>query len=175
MPLPARNPKLALPTLLAGVGIAAVCLVSCGGGKVSATNYAGPGDGVSVAVSRVTRKSLDQHLTLSSELVPYQETDVYAKESGYVKQLNVDYGSRVKKGDIMAVLEIPELEAQLQQDDAAIAAADQQVQRLTKLVASMEARRKPLEETYQELAAVAKDPAHPGLVAQQEVSDASNT
>jgi len=36
-----------------------------------------------------------------------------AKESGYVKKLMVDYGSRVKPGQVMAILETPELEAQL--------------------------------------------------------------
>ena len=43
-----------------------------------------------------------QRLTLSSELVPFQEIEVYAKEAGYVKELNVDYGSHVRKGQIMA-------------------------------------------------------------------------
>jgi RND family efflux transporter MFP subunit len=70
----------------------------------------------------------------------------------------------------MAVLEIPELEAQLQQDDAAIKAADEQVQRLQKLVASVEARRKVVQEYSDNLAAVAKQRV--GLVAQQEVDDA---
>ena len=64
---------------------------------------------VSVGVVKVQRKPLGRTLTLSSELVPFQEIDVYAKESGYVKQLNVDYGTRVKAGQVMAVLEIPEL------------------------------------------------------------------
>ena len=70
---------------------------------------------------------LSRSLTLSSELVPFQEIDVYAKESGYVKELLVDYGTRVKAGQLMAVLEIPELEQQLQQDDAAIKSAADQV------------------------------------------------
>ena len=70
---------------------------------------------------------LERRLTLSSELVPFQEIDVYAKESGYVRELKVDYGTRVKKGQLIAVLEIPELEAQLQQDDAAIKSMTEQV------------------------------------------------
>jgi hypothetical protein len=41
-----------------------------------------------------------EHLTVSSELVPFQEIDVYAKEAGYVKTLNVDYGSHVHKGAV---------------------------------------------------------------------------
>ena len=70
-----------------------------------------------------------QHLTVSSELVPFQEIDVYAKEAGYVKQLDVDFGSHVRAGQVMAVLEIPELEAQLQQDQAAIKARENDVTR----------------------------------------------
>ena len=49
-------------------------------------------------MTKVARKSLQRTVTLSSELVPFQEIDVYAKESGYVKKLYVDYGTRVKKG-----------------------------------------------------------------------------
>ncbi len=68
---------------------------------------------VTVGVTKVTRKSLQRQITLSSELVPFQEIDVYAKESGFVKKLYVDYGSRVQAGQLMATLEIPELEAQI--------------------------------------------------------------
>jgi len=73
---------------------------------------------VTVGITNVMRRSLRRELTLSSELVPFQEIDVYAKEAGYVKKLYVDYGSRVKAGEVMATLEIPELEAQLEEDKA---------------------------------------------------------
>ena len=68
----------------------------------------------------MVRRPISRQLTISSELVPFQEIDVYAKESGYIKELPVDYGTRVEKGQLMAVLEIPELVMQLQQDAAAI-------------------------------------------------------
>ena len=64
---------------------------------------------VTVGVTNVVKKTLSRQLTLSSELVPFQEIDVYAKEAGYVRKLNVDYGTHVKQGEVMAVLEIPEL------------------------------------------------------------------
>jgi RND family efflux transporter MFP subunit len=155
--------------LLLGVGS-----VSCGNSKqVDANNSPPAGDSVSVAVARATRKTLEQHLTVSSELVPFQEIDVYAKESGFVKELNVDYGSHVKKGDVMAVLEIPELEIQLQQDDAAIKAADDQAKRLGKVVDAQEARSKVLKLAYDRLVGVAKSaPAGTVLVPQQELDDA---
>ena len=84
---------------------------------------------VRVGVVQVGRKSLGRSLTVSAELVPFQETDVYAKESGYVHTLLVDYGSRVHAGQLMAVLEIPELEAQLRQDDAMIRNASDRIAR----------------------------------------------
>ena len=96
-------------------------------GKVQAKNPGDPDSAeVSVGVVKIGRKNLGRTLTLSSELVPFQEIDVYAKESGYVKELNVDYGTRVQANQILAILEIPELQSQLKQDDAAIKnAADQ--------------------------------------------------
>lgn len=147
-------------------------LASCGGKQVDATttNPSAATNVAQAAVAPVVRKNLDQTLTVSSELVPYQQIDVFAKESGYVRKLNVDYGSHVKAGDIMAVLEIPELEQQLQADDAAIKAADDQVDRLTKLLNSQKARTVPLNEFYDRLAKVQKD--HPNLVIPQEVDDA---
>ena len=51
-----------------------------------------------VGTAEVQLRPMAQHLTVSSELVPFQEIDVYAKEAGYVKQLNVDYGSHVRAG-----------------------------------------------------------------------------
>ncbi len=107
------------------VAVAGGVLSSCSGtGKVQAKDPGEPGSpdsaGVSVGVAKVGRKDLGRTLTLSSELVPFQEIDVYAKESGFVKELNVDYGDRVQKDQVLATLEIPELQLQLKQDDAAI-------------------------------------------------------
>lgn len=62
-----------------------------------------------IAVVGGERKSLGRTLTVSSELVPFQEIDVYAKESCYVKQLNVDYGTHVQADQVLATLEIPGL------------------------------------------------------------------
>jgi RND family efflux transporter MFP subunit len=125
---------------------------------------------ITVGVTKVVRKTLERQLTVSSELVPFQEIDVYAKESGYVRDLLVDYGTRVKKGQVIAVLEIPELEVQLQQDDAAIRNASDQVTRAEHELGRVEAQHKVVHLQFDRLNGVAK--AKPGLVAQQEVDDA---
>jgi RND family efflux transporter MFP subunit len=124
---------------------------------------------VSAGVTRAIRMPLERQLTLSSELVPFQEIDVYAKESGYVKVLNVDYGTRVTAGQLMAVLEIPELQAQLQQDQAAIKNMAEQVTQAEKESNRVEAQHKVAHLQYDRLKTVAD--SKPGLVAQQEVDD----
>jgi len=155
----------ALTALLGGV------LTSCGRNDNANANTVSPTpEAVSVGVARVETKPLGRSLTLSSELVPFQEIDVFAKEAGYVRKLNVDYGTRVKAGDVMAVLEIPELELQLQQDDAAIKNASDQVTHAQHELSRVEAQHKVLHLQFERLSGVAK--SKPGLVAQQEVDDA---
>ncbi len=145
-----------------------VSLSSCSGDRTGNVQAKGPN--LTVGVTKVVRKSLGRHLTLSSELVPFQEIDVYAKESGYVKKLNVDYGTHVKAGQVMAVLEIPELEAQLQEDEAEIRNAADQVTRAQHELARYQAQYKALDLQYTRLNGVFK--SQPGIVAQQEVDDA---
>ena len=148
-----------------------IALSSCANSQKASANTAGAAPAeVTVGVAKVATRSLGRQLTLSSELVPFQEIDVYAKESGYVRKLNVDYGSRVKEGDVLAVLEIPELQMQLQEDDAAIKHASDQVTYAQHEINRTEAQRKVLHLQYERLSGVAK--SKPGLVAQQEVDDA---
>ena len=158
--------RLALLTCLSAAGI--VSLASCGGNDEAATQPAEPPQ-TTVGVVKVSRHTLQRQLTLSSELVPFQEIDVYAKESGYISQLLVDYGSHVKKGQLLAVLEIPELQATVHQDEAAVKSMEDQVTHAQNQLSRIEAQRKVLHLAYERINSVAQ--AKPGLVAQQEVDD----
>ena len=141
---------------------------SCSGGAEKNVHASGPS--VTVGVTKVVKKSLGRQITMSSELVPFEEIDVYAKESGYVKKLLVDYGSHVKAGEVMAVLEIPELEAQLQEDQAEIKNANNQVSRAQHELGRYQAQYNALHLQYTRLNGVFE--SQPGIVAQQEVDDA---
>src|SRR5579862_4482438 len=110
-----------------GVTVLSGILVSCGGQDAGAKESAPQGP--EVGVTKATRKTNQRTLVVSSELVPFQQIDVYAKESGFVRELSVDYGAHVKAGQVMAVLEIPELQLQLDEDDAAIKDATGQLAR----------------------------------------------
>jgi RND family efflux transporter MFP subunit len=164
--------RLRVLSPLAGILFFAIGLnSSCTRRDVSAKTNDSPISAVEeVGTAAVTLRPVAQRLTLSSELVPFQEIEVYAKEAGYVKELNVDYGSHVRKGQIMAVLEVPELQAQLDEDKAAIRAQQDQVARAESEVGRAKAQHNMVHLQYQRLAGVAK--AKAGLVAQQEVDDA---
>jgi RND family efflux transporter MFP subunit len=62
-----------------------------------------------VAVVTAERRTLSRPLTFTADLKPWQEAAIYAKIAGYIKTLPVDVGDRVKAGDILATLDIPEL------------------------------------------------------------------
>ena len=151
--------------------LGALALAGCSGSNASAGSpQAEQAEAVSVSVSPVARQTIERQLKVSSELVPFQEIDVYAKESGYIKELLVDYGTRVKKDQLIAVLEIPELEMQLQQDAAAIKNQQDMVTQIQHQIERLQAQQKVYHDYFTRLKSVAD--RTPGLVALQELDDA---
>jgi len=165
----ARTPASTLPYATIGLALLVLALSSCSAGRNEKVE-ASAQQVVTVGVTRVVKKTLSREITLSSELVPFQEIDVYAKESGYVQKLNVDYGAHMKAGQVIATLEIPELQAQLQQDQAEIKNAMNQVTRADNELKRYDAQYNALHLQYTRLNGVFQ--TQPGIVAQQEVDDA---
>jgi len=64
--------------------------------------------------SAVTEKALSSSAKLPGQLVPFNEVNLFPKVNGFVKTMLVDRGSIVKQGQLLAVLEAPEMESQLQ-------------------------------------------------------------
>jgi RND family efflux transporter MFP subunit len=119
------------------------------------------------AVVKVQRKNISSTLEISSEFLPFQEIDVFAKVSGYVQKLYIDYGTHVKQGQLLAVLEIPELQQQLIQDQASVHQAAENVSRAREEQSRAQSAYDVAHITYKRLADVQKN--RPELVAQQEV------
>src|ERR1700678_156563 len=84
---------------------------------LSACSHSAVSEGTSavpvVPAVRVVRTDLRNSVTLTAEFEPFYEVDVMAKEAGYIKHMLVDIGDRVKEGQLLATLEIPELQADL--------------------------------------------------------------
>jgi RND family efflux transporter MFP subunit len=110
-----------------------------------------------VAVAKVMREDLSRKVTIEAEFRPYVEVELHAKVSGYVNQMNVDFGDKVKAGQLLATIEVPELQDQLRN-----AIATEQKAEADYTNANL---------IYTRLVAVNK--AHPNLVAQQDLDNAS--
>lgn len=114
------------------------------------------GNPMPVAVARITREDLYNEVPIPAEFRPYLEVELHAKVSGYVDQMYVDIGDRVKAGQLLATLEVPEL-----RDEHARALATEK-----RAVADY----KDAHLVYTRLMSVEKD--HPNLVAQQDLDAA---
>src|SRR5262245_63194656 len=66
-----------------------------------------------VEVFRVVSKAVDRQVKLPGEFQPYLAVPIYAKVAGFVKTMNVDRGSAVKQGQLLATLEAPEMQSQV--------------------------------------------------------------
>lgn len=71
-----------------------------------------------VVVSEALQDNPSYTLTLPGELRPYEQVAVYPKVKGFIKEIYVDRGSRVKKGQLLALLEAPEATQQLRSAQA---------------------------------------------------------
>ena len=77
-----------------------------------------------VPVVKAARADLASDLVLTAEFEPFQQVDVMAKVAGYVRSIKVDIGDRVREGQVLATLEIPEMEDDLTKAAAAIDQAE---------------------------------------------------
>jgi RND family efflux transporter MFP subunit len=140
-------------------------IIGCGGEHKAAADDAA--NAPAAAVVKVTRGDIADTLEIASEFQPFQEVDVYAKVSGYIQKLYVDYGTHVKQGQILAVLEIPELQQQLQQDQASVRRSDQELTRAREDLNRAQSAYTVANLTYTRLAEVQK--SRPELVSQEEI------
>ena len=118
------------------------------------------------------RAQLSNHLKVAGELSPFQEVELHAKVSGYVRKIFVDIGDRVRKGQVLAELDVPELSAQVDEAQSGILRSQEDILRAKSTVARAEADHSALHAAYQRLQQAAA--AQPGLIAQQELDDAQS-
>ena len=124
----------------------------------------------SARVAVAQNGSISHVLTLAGQFQPYQVVDVHPKVSGYMRKINVDIGDIVHEGQTLAILEVPELKAQLQQTVHEVDQTKEEITRAQHEINSAVATHAALHAAYQRLDDAAK--GHPGLIAQQELDDA---
>jgi len=122
------------------------------------------------AVARVERRTISNTLKISGEFKPFQDVDVHAKVAGYIKRIYVDVGTHVKQGQTLAILEVPELAAQLAGADAAVRRAQEEIGRAQGDLERTKSSHAATHLAFKRLSDAAK--TREGLVAQQELDDA---
>lgn len=81
----------------------------------------------SAQVAAVQRGNITHVLRVAGQFQPYQMVDVHPKVSGYMVRINVDIGDVVHKGQTLAVLEVPELKAEVQGSAFALEQSKQEI------------------------------------------------
>ena len=120
-----------------------------------------------VPVVAVARASLSNDLVLSAEFTPFQNVDVMAKVAGFVKQINVDLGDHVRQGQVLATLDVPELQDELAKANAQLLAAQANITTATSAIARSQATSNMSHLSFTRIQGVSK--SEPGLVPQQDI------
>jgi RND family efflux transporter MFP subunit len=105
-----------------------------------------PAGTVDVQVTKPTRRDITYAISLSANVAPLYQTTLYAKVAGYLRWIGPDKGDRVAKGEVLAIIDAPEVEEQYEQ-----ALSDYKIKKLT----------------YERLARVWKE--SPDVIAKQDV------
>ncbi len=138
-----------------------------------------PAQTPAVNVTTVVSLEMNRQFRLPGELQPYQDVAIYARAAGFIEAINVDRGSVVRSGQLLARLRAPELDSQRGEAEARSRGAQSQLVEASARVNSARAQRLEAEAklaaeeaTYQRLKAAS---ATPGVVAGNDIEVAQRT
>jgi len=129
-----------------------------------------PSAAPAVSVATAHNGFIANQLTVAGVFQAFQEIDVHGKVSGYIRHIYVDIGDRVHQGQTLAVLEVPELQAEVAGAQAGIIQTQHNIVRLQNEVARDQAGYAAVHANYIRLKQASDQ--QPGLVAAQELDDA---
>src|SRR4030088_2717749 len=81
-----------------------------------------------VEVVRPRRSAVAQRLQTNATLEAFEETDLFAKISGYLSDVRVDIGDHVKAGQVLSIIYVPEMEKELAEAEAQLASKQSSLQ-----------------------------------------------
>lgn len=158
--------------LLAGIAMMAFCaipgLFGCRGNKES--SEAAAATVRTARVAKAQRGNISKVLTVAGQFQPFQVVDVHPKVSGYMKRINVDIGDIVHEGETLAVLQVPELRAQLEAATFETEQSKEEIARAQHEINRAQATHTALHAEYERLKQASA--VRPGLIAQQELDNA---
>jgi RND family efflux transporter MFP subunit len=96
------------------------------------------------------RKTLHRAIGQPGQIDAFQQTPLFAKIAGYVKELRVDIGDRVTKDQLLAVLSVPEVDEELAQKAAAVKQSEAEVEQAQKALDAATAHHETTQALVQE-------------------------
>ena len=148
------DPLRAVVSVVLSIGLSA-----CGGNGTAQVEKPAVSGPPTIEVVRVVEQAVSATLSLPGELNPYQTVAIYPRVTGFVKTIGVDRGSRLRAGDLIAVLEAPELAAQRSEAQSKLQGTEAQL-------GAVKSKADADASTYDRLKAAA---ATPGVVAGNDV------
>ena len=144
---PTRRLRFLVGTLVAVAVVAGGWFAVARAKSLFGDNHAGADEPKSVPLTSAEVVSprpggLDRVCVQPGTVEPFEAADLYAKASGFLIDQTVDIGSRVKKGDILARISVPEYEKQVDRDEAQVRAADAKIRQMAAHVLAAEAESK---------------------------------
>jgi HlyD family secretion protein len=94
---------------------------------------------IEVKVIHPKKGLLERLSTQPGSIQAYESVKLYAKVPGFLKKQTVDIGHRVKRGQVLAIVDVPELESQLKRNSAAVRQAQSRIVQMKARVASARA------------------------------------
>jgi RND family efflux transporter MFP subunit len=152
-----------------GAAVWLAALTGCSKSGPESGTVAAKAEPPSVAIAVVQREDLANDTVLSAEFRPHQEIDLHAKVAGYLKAIHVDVGDRVREGQLLAELEIPEMRQELEQATSLQKRSELDAARARTEVERAETLVRIRQLSYDRLAKVAQQ--RPNLIAQQEIDN----
>ena len=165
--------KVVLATGLAVLLTGAGCSSSVSSGDPTsseATQRGNSSASIAVSVAKPDVQDIADRITLPGTVTPYEQVTLYAKVTGYLTSLSVDIGDHVRKGQLLAEIDVPEMTASLEEKRAALVKAEAEVEQSQAGVGQYEAELEFQRTSYQQLSAIRE--RDPDVLPKQEVDQA---
>ena len=126
--------------ILSLVCLAAAALTSAGcAGSAPAIGSSKDAEGAVVKAAHPKRQSLAHVVEQPGRLEAYEQAPLFSKIMGYVEKVNVEIGAKVRKGQVLAVLSMPEMVKEIQQKQAAVTQTRSEIDQAEKAVKTAKA------------------------------------
>jgi RND family efflux transporter MFP subunit len=110
-----------------------------------------------IEVVHPRRVTVAQRMQTNATLAPFEVADLFAKVTGYLSDVRVDIGDHVKAGQVLAVIDLPEMEKQLAEDEAQLSSKQSALETAPRQVVHDRANVVLQDVTLQRQAALFKD------------------